>query len=802
MSLLIALMVAGCTPSRRPPSTPSPALSPPPPATMRALVPTFTPRPMPRPSPTATPAPSERLRAAEAFRRVGDFDAAVAEYAAILADPDAADATEALFRLGDTQYRAGQNLLAAETLRQFVDQHAGSRWVPFARFLLGEIARTAGTWDEAIQHFETYDATSDAIAPYVAERLAEAYEALGQDNEAIEQYRRIVLDPGVDRVWRTLTAEQIATAYFEAHQYDQALAWYDIVLADARIGYYRAEMEYQAGLALEGLGRDEEAWQRFATVVVQYPATTHAASALEQLQVVRYRVNPYQQGLVQFYNSQYPQAITLFRRYLETPEAAYAPQAQFYIALAYDRQGDVEAAIRELDSLRRDFPQSDKAAQAQLEKARTYADAGQTGEALAAYGALARDRPDDPLAPKGLWQGAELFAQIGQNTDAAAAYEALAAQYPGDDGADDALDRAALLRYRAGALGAAQRNWLGLATAYPRSDLRAKALYWAGKIAAADGDAPRAESLWREAARANPEGFYGQRVADRLANRQLAAIPQPLRGVEPSAVEWQALEAWLASWATEPITATALDAVPGLLAESIKGELAFRRGETLLALGLRTEASDEFHRLLDAHANNVWALYALAHFFRDVGLPSLAISAAEQIAHLSPANAMSEAPVALQRLVYPIPFADLLVSEAGTWEIDPLLLASLIWQESRWEPSATSAAQAIGLAQVIPDTGRWIALQLRRSDFAPDDLYRPIVGLEFGAYYLARQLDAFDGDLLRALAAYNAGPGNVQRWDDPDTDLFMENIALEETRLYLERIYAHYRAYEAAYRRG
>lgn len=769
---------------------------------MRSLVPTFTPRPTPRPSPTATPAPSERLRAAEAFRRVGDFDAAVAEYAAILADPDAADASEALFWLGDTQYRAGQTLLAAETLQQSIDGHPESRWAPPAQFLLGEIARAAGAWDEAVRHYRAFDAANDAIAPYVAERLAEAYAALGQDNEAIEQNRRIVLDPGVDRVWRTLTAEQIADAYFEAHQYDQALAWYDIVLADARIGYYRAEMEYQAGLALEGLGREEEAWQRFAAVVVQYPATTHAASALEQLQIVRYQVNPYQQGLIQFYNDQYRQAITLFRRYLETPEAAYAPHAQFYIALAYDRQGHAEAAIRELDSLRRDFPQSDKAVEAQLEKARIYADAGQTGEALAAYGALARDSPDDPLAPKGLWQGAELLAQIGQNADAAAAYEALATQYPDDEGADDALDRAALLRYRAGEAEAARRDWLGLADAYTQSDLRPKALYWAGKIAVAGGDTSRAEALWREAAQAAQESYFGQRASDRLASRQPAVVPQPMRGIEPSAIEWQALEAWLASWATEPITATAPDAVPGLLTEAISDDMAFRRGETLLVLGLRSEASDEFHQLLDAHANDVWTLYALARYFRDAGLPSLAISTAEQIARLSPANSLSETPVALQRLVYPIPFAELLLSEAGAQQIDPLLLASLIWQESRWEPSATSSAQAIGLAQVIPDTGRWIALQLRRPDFAPDDLYRPIVGLEFGAYYLARQLHAFDGDLLRALAAYNAGPGNVQHWDDPDTDLFVENISVEETRLYLERIYAHYRTYEAAYRKG
>ncbi len=807
-ALLTIAVLVGCTTVGRPDTPPLLSATP----VVRVLparVPTFTPRPTltvaptVTASPTVTPLPSQRLRAAEERQRAGDYDGAVAQYAEILMQPDdPVAAMDALFHLGETQVLSGQPILAVETLQSFLRKYPESHLVPQAHFFLGEMARQSGDWEEATKQYRAFEEVEKDIAPYIAERLAETYEAWGQTNKAIREYQRIVADPDVDRVWRTLTAEKIANYYFEQKEYDQALTWFDRVLAGSRIGYYRAEMMYKAGLSLEGLGRDEEAWQRFAAIVVQYPATEHAIKALEELQAVQYQVNLFQQGLIQFYNGQEKLAITLFQRYLQDAEAPYAPNAQFYIALAYDRQDDAGSALRALDTLLRAYPQSALAGKAQLEKGRIYAEMGNLDKALAAYRRLAVKEPDDRLAPQGLWKATELLERQGRTSDAAGAYEALVTQYPGDEGADEALDRAAMIRYRMGDTTGARDDWQRLSVEYALSDLRAKALFWASKIAEADGSSAEARTIWQEAVQAAPQSFYGRRAADRLSGRNLTVFPQPMHSVGISLAERKALESWMQSWSAKPVTTTVTNEKGGVLPDSVRGQLAFRRGETLLSLGLRSEAGDEFHRLFDLYRSDPWTLYALDRFFQDAGLYSLQISAAESVAQLSPANSLFDVPVALQRMVYPLPFTQDVLAQANQQQVDPLLLASLIWQESRWEPSATSGADALGLAQVIPDTGRWIALQLRRSDFAPDDLYRPVVGLEFGAYYLSRQLDTFDRDLLRALAAYNAGPGSVRRWDDPDTDLFVENIDVEETRLYLERIYAHYRAYEAAYRKG
>ena len=157
----------------------------------------------------------------------------------------------------------------------------------------------------------------------------------------------------------------------------------------------------------------------------------------------------------------------------------------------------------------------------------------------------------------------------------------------------------------------------------------------------------------------------------------------------------------------------------------------------------------------------------------------------------------------LRQLAYPTYFDDLVVAEASERTVDPLLVYSVIRQESLFQSQARSWAAASGLMQVIPATGEWIAMRLGWSDYSPADLYLPYISVKFGTYYLQQQLLAFDGDVVSALAAYNAGPGNAFRWreiagqDDPD--LIYALVDVEETRTYLERILQNRAVYYQTY---
>jgi soluble lytic murein transglycosylase len=150
-------------------------------------------------------------------------------------------------------------------------------------------------------------------------------------------------------------------------------------------------------------------------------------------------------------------------------------------------------------------------------------------------------------------------------------------------------------------------------------------------------------------------------------------------------------------------------------------------------------------------------------------------------------------------------YADVVSAEAENRSLDPLLLAALIRQESLFEPAAESWVGARGLGQVMPATGQSIAQDLGVEDFEVDDLYRPAVSIQFGAYYLASQLERFDDQILVALAAYNGGPGNALQWLESggdDLDLFVEVITAVESRLYLQAVLENYIVYERLYRSG
>lgn len=108
---------------------------------------------------------------------------------------------------------------------------------------------------------------------------------------------------------------------------------------------------------------------------------------------------------------------------------------------------------------------------------------------------------------------------------------------------------------------------------------------------------------------------------------------------------------------------------------------------------------------------------------------------------------------ALAAAAIPLRYAPKLAELAARFDLSPALMEALVWQESRWRENAVSPVGARGLAQLMPGTARYLGV----------DAQDPFANLEGGARYLREQLDRFDGDLEKALAAYNAGPGRVER---------------------------------------
>jgi soluble lytic murein transglycosylase len=146
-----------------------------------------------------------------------------------------------------------------------------------------------------------------------------------------------------------------------------------------------------------------------------------------------------------------------------------------------------------------------------------------------------------------------------------------------------------------------------------------------------------------------------------------------------------------------------------------------------------------------------------------------------------------------ERLWYPLSYQQIVRGHARNYDLDPALLAAVIYQESKFKPNARSTSGAIGLMQLLPDTAKGIALHTGGSKFRVEDLYNPEINVRYGAWYLRHLLEKY-GDERDALAAYNAGQDNVDRWRRAG-----QGIQFAETRAYVTRVEELKRIYRRAY---
>ena len=144
------------------------------------------------------------------------------------------------------------------------------------------------------------------------------------------------------------------------------------------------------------------------------------------------------------------------------------------------------------------------------------------------------------------------------------------------------------------------------------------------------------------------------------------------------------------------------------------------------------------------------------------------------------------------RLLFAIDYTGEIAAAAAAYGLDPLLVAAVVKVESGFNERARSPKGALGLMQVMPETGAWVARQLSWPEFHPDMLYDPERNLTIGTWYLRHLANTFDGNLVVALAAYNAGQTRVQqwlaeqRWDGREETL--ADIPFGETRRYVRRV--------------
>ncbi len=827
--LLLALLLAACGDDPQPTPTPTP---------IAATVPTFTPTPVaaapaavqsqPRalspeskpvvplptdtPTPAATPDADERLAQAAHLHRYGYYTDEQWLLLGLLADAGASDAQHltARYRLAES-YLAEDNFgLALDSLDKFQGDALSlpaddSRRVN-ALFLRGEALVGLNRMGEAAAAYQTFLESHPDLTGVVQEIVGDGWQRAGDSTQAATAYRRAA-DATADRVETVRILEKLAEQLEGAGRWAEAGAVLEEMLSQSVNPGYRVGLLRRAGDAQAKAGNEAGAIAHWQAALAEMADSTAAYLALVELVNRNQPVDAFLRGQIDLYAEAWQPALDAYQSFLSESvgDDSRRRDAWLGMARAYMGLGRWTDALVALDGIIAGDPACGCFGLAWLEKGRLEILRGDAATGRRIYRTFAREHPTDPNAPEALWRSALSAIAADNEVEAAVDIFALADGFPGSARAADGLSVLGINSFVNGLYSQSKDAFQRLHDNYP--DVRPGAsTYWLGRSLYVQGQREEARQLWTDLVKEEPDSYYG--VLAGLAAGRVGFAPQEFifGGMEQAVGPASTLagddgsrffaERWLSGWVTGTVESL------GVLPPTVAADGDLRNGQLLLDLGRRGEALAQLELVYRRYREDPATIYALALHFENLETFRLSLISAVWLIEHSPAQRMQDAPIFLQRMAYPRHFADLIDTEAARNGFDPLVFYSLIRQESLFEEGARSFAAAQGLAQIIPATGAEIAGRMGFPNYSNALIYRPYINIRFGAFYLAWVRDFVDGRIASALAGYNGGPGNSQRWRElsgPDDTLFVELMDYSETRLYLQRILSHYYHYTRLY---
>ncbi|HEX3154469.1 MAG TPA: transglycosylase SLT domain-containing protein, partial [Candidatus Angelobacter sp.] len=340
--------------------------------------------------------------------------------------------------------------------------------------------------------------------------------------------------------------------------------------------------------------------------------------------------------------------------------------------------------------------------------------------------------------------------------------------------------RSAWLTYLMGKKDEAKKLFEEQLEMYPASAEVTAAIYWRGRLAEEDGDKPLAHAYYQKLTENYRYFYYGNLARERMANvgteivdppalEKLPRPPAPSQEWDPPADNERAQKA-------------------SLLANAALYDFAIAEMQAA------------------SPGTPPWEARSVAEIYLEQGSYIHAIEALKRAVPGYFSSEIPQVPRKVWEALFPRPFWEELRKDAATNHLEPHLVASLIRQESEFNPAAISPANAYGLMQLLPSVGKGMAKELKIRHFSTDELLVANTNLQLGTRYFKHMMDHFDGKVEYALAAYNAGEDRVDDWRKngkfADMDEFVESIPFAQTRDYVQAIMRNAALYQLLYSKG
>ena len=611
-----------------------------------------------------------------------------------------------------------------------------------ALLLAAQAALMLDQTDAALEAMSQYVNSDSPAWAVVSLEAARALQRAGRGKDAIAWAER-ALGGGLPFQDQLRAIHLAAIELDIAGEAERALAHYEDL---RRLSPWRDDQAAalsRIGSLQAQLGNSAEAASAWRTLIDEYHDYAESSDALSSLLEVGASVSQVTIGRIRFREERYVDARNAMLNVLGASDLqSERVVGEFTIAAIHEANGALDSA------------------------------------ALGYVAVIGRDAAD-PLAAESMMRLADFAVVDGDLAAAEEYWRRVAFEHPGHRRAPEAARRWAMLAAGREQWAEAAQRFRDAANAgadHWSESNRAELRFWSASMYEMAGDDEAAVDLAAKVVESHPGSYFALRAAELLDQQ----APRPL-------------DISMGDWLTR------LTGEKEFPVFDFESEPTWQAANDLRLGGFDDPADRMLSAWLDELASDPWALVEASRFLAAGDEVSASARAAARVLDLF-ALQWTEAPVELLRLAYPQPWFDVLTLHAGAEDLDPLLLWSLIRQESFYDADAAGFAGEIGLTQVIPLTGSDIASGLGVS-YQHEDLARPELAIRFGAWYLARQLEGFSNEPLVALAAYNAGPGNAARWETeallPGPDAFLIAMDFNSTRTYVQRVLQAWSIYRA-----
>jgi soluble lytic murein transglycosylase len=677
-------------------------------------------------------------------------------------------------------YRKTPNPRTRAALLRFANAHPSDKNGALALLALGATEVDERQFGDALKHLTAAGKRLSKLADYAAYLSATSEFELRQFSDTEK-----TLEP----VWKTTPASPLVTksvtleanAYLQDGKPARALELLQRHLTDFTV----PQAELLLARFYEADGNRDAAAAHYQKIYIEYPLSDEASDA--QAALPRYPA---------------PDTQALFARGLKLVDGADYDRARKELTallpllsganhdLARVRIGAARHLARE-DKLAYDYPASFQASSPEAEAERLFylmecaRRLDRIDEVKTILDRISGSHPQSVWRFNALLSVANYYTAHSQSDTAEPLYRTCYEAFPNEQRSAQCHWRIAWIQYLRDSSTAAKLLQEHL-TRYPDSDRVSTALYFLGRAAESKSDLGTARVYYEKLDKSFSNYYYAMLARERLAL-------QAISGATPSAEALQFLsglpltqhrpsESFVAS-------ATTTDRIERshLLASAGLDDLA----ENELRFGAKTDGQPQIIAV------------ELAELANRRDAPDQAIRYIKRFASGYLSLSLENAPDKFWRLAFPLPYRHSLEEYSRQHSLDPFLVAALIRQESEFNTKAVSRANARGLTQVMPSTGRQLSRQLKIPRYSTSMLFKPDMNLKIGTFYLRALSDQLQGKWEQTLASYNAGKSRVNSWTAAanyhEPAEFVESIPFSETRVYVQSVLRNAEVYRRLY---